>query len=175
MITNKEKIIVLIKKRGFIKTSDISNLFKSSRQYASKLISELVKEKKLIKIGSTISTFYTTKDYLSKNPKLIPNIYSKTLKNKSLEGHKVFDDIEHNFSLFYKIPENIKSIFEYAFSEIFNNAIDHSKSKKINFLVKLDKNILSFIINDYGIGVFRNIMQKRNLKSEIEAIQDFLK
>ncbi len=175
MITNKEKIIVLIKKRGFIKTSDISNLFKSSRQYASKLISELVKEKKLIKIGSTISTFYTTKDYLSKNPKLIPNIYSKTLKNKSLEEHKVFDDIEHNFSLFYKIPENIKSIFEYAFSEIFNNAIDHSKSKKINFLVKLDKNILSFIINDYGIGVFRNIMQKRNLKSEIEAIQDLLK
>ena len=35
--------------------------------------------------------------------------------------------------------------------------------------------MLSFIVNDSGIGIFRNIMQKRNLKSELEAIQDLMK
>ncbi|MCF7831199.1 STAS-like domain-containing protein [Candidatus Gracilibacteria bacterium] len=95
--------------------------------------------------------------------------------NKDLEEHKVFNDLEHHFSPLWECPENIKSIFEYAFSEMFNNAIEHSMSKKIKFVVGLNKDVLYFVIDDYGIGVFRNIMKKRKLHSEFEAIQDLLK
>src|SRR3989338_10702074 len=58
---------------------------------------------------------------------------------------------------------------------MFNNAIEHSRSKIILVEVTMRDKFLSFIINDSGVGVFRNIMKKRNLKSEIEAIQDLLK
>ncbi|MFH1657212.1 MAG: DUF4325 domain-containing protein [bacterium] len=170
-----QKILELAEKKGAIKSSDFVDDFGISRQYASKLISKLVAEKRLIKIGSTRSAIYTTKEYLQKNPKLVPASYSRTLINKNLEEHKIFDDIEYNFTLLAKLPENIRSIFEYAFSEMLNNAIEHSTSKKIKFSVSLNKGTLSFIIDDYGIGVFRNIMQKRKLNSEIEAIQDLLK
>ena len=47
--------------------------------------------------------------------------------------------------------------------------------KNIKIDVALDGKILSFEISDSGIGVFRNIQQKRKLKSELEAIQDLLK
>lgn len=172
---NTQKIVDLAKKQGTIKSSDFLDSFGVSRQYISKLILKLVSEKKLIKIGSTRSAIYTTEEYLQKNPKLNPTSYSKTLINNKLEEHKIFNDIERDFISLFKLSENIKSIFEYAFSEMLNNAIEHSESKKIKYIININKNILSFTIDDFGVGVFKNIMKKRNLNSEIEAIQDLLK
>jgi len=170
-----QKILDLASKKGTVKTIDFIGDFDVSRQYASKLISKLVAEKKLIKIGSTRSAIYATEEYLQKNPHLIPASYSKSLANIGLEEHKIFDDIENNFQNLAKLPENIKSILEYAFSEMCNNAIEHSKSGKIKFSVGLNKSTLFFIVDDFGIGVFKNIMEKKGLNSEMEAIQDLLK
>ncbi|MEX0916971.1 MAG: DUF4325 domain-containing protein [Candidatus Paceibacterota bacterium] len=174
MIT-KEKILERAKERGVIKTSALLGDFDVSRQYISKLISQLIREKKLIKLGSTRSAMYITPEYASAHPEIVPNTYTKRLINKNLEEHKVLDDVEYHFLPFKALPENIKSIFTYAFSEMLNNAIEHSKSKKIDVAISLKDNELSFIVDDFGIGVFRNIMGKRKLKSELEAIQDLLK
>ena len=174
MLSN-QKILDLAREKGTIKSSDFVDSFGVSRQYVSKLISKLVEEKKLIKIGSTRSAIYTTEEYLQKNPDLTPTKYSKILTNRDLEEYKIFNDIKYNFIPLSKLSENIKSIFEYAFSEMLNNAIEHSESKKIKFIVSLDKNTLSFVVDDFGIGAFRNIMKKRKLNSEVEAIQDLLK
>lgn len=172
---SKKTILQEVKEKGHVKSSDFSR-FGVSRQYISKLLSSLVDENILIKVGSTRSAFYTTEDYLAKHPKIAPSSYSKNLLNKkNLEEHKIFSDIEKQFRPIEKISENVRSIFEYAFSEMLNNAIDHSTSKKIKIFVSLNNEVLTFTVDDYGIGAFRNIMQKKNLRSEIEAIQDLLK
>lgn len=171
----KAKIIQEVREKGIVRSADFIERFGVSRQYASKLLSSLVDENALIKIGSTRSAFYTTEEFLQKNPKFSPNSYSKILINKNLEEHKIFNDIEKQFLPVLKISENVKSIFEYAFSEMLNNAIEHSISKKIKIFISLNNETLTFIVDDFGIGAFRNIMQKKNLNSEIEAIQDLLK
>src|SRR3989344_158090 len=171
----KAKIRQEVKERGTIKSSDFIDRFNVSRQYVSKLLSSLVDENVLIKIGSTRLAFYTTEEFLQNNPKFAPNSYSKILTNKNLEEHKIFNDVEKQFLPVLKISENVKSIFEYAFSEMLNNAIEHSTSKKIKIFVSLNNEVLTFIVNDFGVGAFRNIMQKKHLDSEIEAIQDLLK
>lgn len=174
MIT-KQKILDIARQKGFIRSMEISKSFKVSRQYANQLISQLVEEKKLIKLGSTRLAMYVTPEYLNLHSETIPTEYRKVFLNKNLEEHKVLDDIEHQFIPYKNLKENTKSIFTYAFSEMLNNAIEHSQSKKIHISVSLNKDILSFIVDDFGIGVFRNIMKKRELNSEIEAIQDLLK
>jgi hypothetical protein len=58
---------------------------------------------------------------------------------------------------------------------MLNNAIEHSDSKEVGVEVMKSKGVLIFSINDQGIGAFRNIMKKKKLASEIEAIQDLLK
>jgi hypothetical protein len=58
---------------------------------------------------------------------------------------------------------------------MLNNAIEHSESENIHVIVEKNENNLLFQINDFGIGVFRNIMNDRKLKSELEAVQDLLK
>lgn len=172
---SKDKILKIAHEKGLVKTRDFVAHFDVSRQHTSNLLSQLVDEKKLIKIGSTRNAVYATPKYLENHPDKFPNKFYKKLINKNLEEHRVVDEIENNFSTYNKLSENIKSIFAYAFSEMLNNAIEHSKSDKINISLDIEKNELVFVVDDFGIGVFRNVKQKRKLKDELEAIQDILK
>lgn len=174
-MTNKEKILELINQRGKITSSEITGSIGVSRQYVNMVISDLIAEKQVVKLGGTRNAFYVSKNYILNHPEVIPTVLKKTYKNQSLEEHKVLIGIEEKFSLIESLPENIRSIFTFAFSEMFNNAIEHSQSRSISVEVAVRDKDLSFIVNDSGVGVFRNIMEKKNLKSEIEAIQDLLK
>jgi len=56
-----------------------------------------------------------------------------------------------------------------------NNAIEHSKSKKILTIVKRNANFISFIVDDEGVGIFNNIKEKFKLENNLQAIQQLLK
>lgn len=171
----KEKIIEMADQKGEIRTSYISSKFSVSRQYANSLIFELVEEGRLVKIGSTRSSFYVLPKYLKKHKDRLPLKYQKGYLNEGLEEHKVLNQVEESFSYLKKLPENIQSIFMYAFSEMLNNAIEHSSSVRVGVEVAVENRNLSFVVKDSGVGVFRNIMKKRKLRSELEAIQDLMK
>jgi anti-sigma regulatory factor (Ser/Thr protein kinase) len=174
MIT-KNQVLEIAEEKGELRSKDIVGRFSVSRQYASILISELLAEEKLIKLGSTRNAFYVTPEYAESHKEIFPLRYEKAFKNEGLEEHKVLQQIEQTFPTLRNIPENIRSIFTYAFSEMFNNAIEHSKSVRIGVEVSVGKKMLSFSIKDSGVGVFRNVMRQRGLTSEMEAIQDILK
>jgi anti-sigma regulatory factor (Ser/Thr protein kinase) len=171
----KENILEIAKKKGKLFSKDIVERFQISRQYANILISGLVADHKLIKLGSTRKAFYVLPEYAQAHAEVFPTRYATAFKNQKLEEHKVLDKIGETFPTIKNLSENVRSIFTYAFSEMFNNAIEHSKSVRIGVEVLVSKKELSFIVNDSGIGVFRNVMKQRGLKSELEAIQDLLK
>ena len=171
----KEKILKVAKAKGIFKTSDIVKEFKVSRGYASRLIARLVLANKLVKIGSTRSARYSLPEYAEKHSEIFPFKFKKTYLNKNLEEHRVLYQIETELPIILEQKENIRSIFTYAFTEMLNNAIEHSNSPKIGVEIFLKEKILTFVVDDFGIGVFRSIMRKKKLKSELEAIQDLLK
>ena len=167
----KQRIIGLIKERKIVKTAEIAVILGSSRQYASKVLNVLVNSGELIKIGSTRGARYTLPEFIDE-----VGIHHTKLRldNKNLKEHEIMDQFLNGFPAFKNASENVQSILRYAFSEMLNNAIEHSRSLNIEVELEDRKNI-RFIINDFGIGVFRNVMKKRNLKSELEAMQDLLK
>jgi anti-sigma regulatory factor (Ser/Thr protein kinase) len=169
----KDKIIKFAEKHAQFRVADFVEHQKQvvSRQYVSRIIKELITEKKLVKSGSTASATYA----LPENADIFGDSVLMLLANEGLEEHKIIEKIENQASFILKLPDNIRSIFDYAFSEMLNNAIEHSKSKNIGIEVKKQQDSLLFEIRDFGVGVFRNIMQKRKLKSELEAMQDLLK
>lgn len=174
-MTNKGKILELVEQRGKVTSREITELIGVSRQYVNLVISELIVEDKVVKVGGTRNAFYVSRAYLVDHPEAVPNTLKKKYVNQSLEEHKVFLEIEDKLPRLKELSENVRSIFTFAFSEMFNNAIEHSGSKVISVEVTLRGDFLSFTVSDSGVGVFRNIMKKRGLKSEIEAIQDLLK
>lgn len=144
---------------------------KISRQYGSKIISDLVIEKKLMRAGQTNRTIYS----LPENISALGNTATIKLRNENLKEHEVLEKISLKAPFILHLKDNVRSIFDYAFSEMFNNAIEHSKSKFIEVEVNKKDRLLTFVVRDFGIGVFRNVMNQRKLASELEAMQDLLK
>lgn len=175
LMKNKDKILEIINEQGKVTSSEITSKMDVSRQYVNMVISDLVAEKQVIKIGGTRNAFYVSVLFANEHPEIFPSVFKKTYRNQSLEEHHALLEIEEKFPKILNLPENVRSIFTFAFSEMFNNAIEHSGSKNISIEVAERNGKLSFIVLDSGIGVFRNIMKKKELRSEIEAIQDLLK
>ncbi|MEK9133018.1 MAG: DUF4325 domain-containing protein [Patescibacteria group bacterium] len=145
---------------------------KYTRQYIQRGLNKLVNQGKLIKTGSTKSTKYATKEMSSNLEMTFRKIYPA----KGLEEHMVWDEIKNEMLCLRGLHENVLNLLFYAFSEMLNNAIDHSQSKKIQVNMENKENITSFIIIDWGVGVFKNIMKKNPyLKNPKEAIQELLK
>jgi len=171
----RKNILNFAQKQKKFKTSDVVSVFDISRQHASKILSDLIETGELLKFGKTSKTFYVTEKHLVEFLKDSATSVELKLENKNLEEHKIVSRFEDNFPLLLKLKENIKSIFIYAFSEILNNAIEHSESKDIKIFISIKNNLISFSVEDFGIGVFKNIKDKKKLNSELEAIQDLLK
>lgn len=77
--------------------------------------------------------------------------------------------------LVQKFPENIRSIWSYVFTEMINNAIDHSEAETV--VVKVRQNPLDTIVSIYddGIGIFKKIRDHFNLDSLEEALGELFK
>jgi len=168
----QDEIIKVAQTRKVFKASDVAKEVPSySRQYISRVISDMVRSETLLREGSGRWSTYALPEYRD----YLGHRLRRRVKLKGLKEHEVLDDIMRVSTLLNKIPENVQSIFNYAFSEMLNNAIDHSKSGEAVIEVVEEGERLKFIVDDFGIGVFRNVMQQRGLNSEIEAIQDLLK
>jgi anti-sigma regulatory factor (Ser/Thr protein kinase) len=169
----RELILKLALQQGRIKTSNVVNKLDSakSRQYVNSVIRDMVNKKLLLKGGTTAGSFYV----LPQNTHLIGNEIIVKLKRAGLEEHKVFNDLKEKAPFINDLKKSVSSILFYAFTEMLNNAIEHSHSRYVEICIRKAKENITFIINDFGVGVFRNVMQERKLKSELEAIQDLLK
>lgn len=178
MDDRQENILNFIAKSGSTTSSEVARFLGVSRQQAHALLRVLVRSGRLLRLGKTRGARYLPSGGLLP----VREEITLTLKNTDLKEHEVLADIREQFVPLRLVSENVRSIFDYAFSEMLNNAIDHSKSKRIEISTAVsgstahgDPEIFSFIVRDYGIGVFRNVQQKRNLASELEAMQELLK
>lgn len=168
----KEKIKLFLRKKKRATSTEIARHFRFTRQYASQMLRIMVNAGEVVKFGSTRAAFYTLPELADE---VGPAALSRRFRNKNLKEHEVFNELIANFPVFTRASENVRSIVHYAFSEMLNNAIEHSQSKDIEIKLESDHQVIRFVVSDFGIGVFRNVMQKRQLKSELEAMQDLLK
>ncbi len=171
-VDTKKKTIQFINSKKVVRSADVAGFLGVSRQYASQLLRILVNEGGVVKAGSTRGARYTTPQFADEL-----GVYrsKRRLRNKDLKEHEILEDFVASFPAFRLAPENVQSILRYAFSEMLNNAIEHSRSAIIEVEMIADGSSIRFIVSDLGIGVFRNVMKKRHLKSELEAMQDLLK
>ncbi|WP_339067344.1 STAS-like domain-containing protein [Fusobacterium animalis] len=139
----------------------MENNFKISRQTVSKYLNELV-EKNYITKNSKGN--YTINFYISE---------SKIYKNKNLEEDIVYDELIKKYEIDKK--NNVKHILVYAFTEMLNNAIEHSEGTEISIYYAENYFNIFVTIKDNGIGIFRKIVRDHNLKNENEAIFELKK
>ncbi len=141
----------------------VSEMFGINRNTVHNYINQMVKENaiKRIKRGkyelvNEVSDYF----FLRKKGELVDetDVYEQSLKKHIAD-----------------LPTNVQEIWEYAFSEIVNNVIDHSNSTSLFVLIERNYINTTVGIGDDGVGIFEKIKNYFNLTSLDDAICELFK
>jgi len=177
MAVNVSKLILdLLKKRKTLTTSDIVRRTGFSRAYIQRHFKKLQDAGKILLVGRADQARYIPSTAKAKERVIAEKRnFLRTYLIKNLQEDRVWTQIVHQTGIIRQVAENIVRILEYGFTEMLNNAIDHSRSKTVLVRMTRTAEDIRFSVTDKGIGIFRNIKKQRRLKDEKEAIQDLLK
>ena len=123
--------------------------FSISRQAVNRYIQELIKNEYITAKGNTRQRTYSLR------------IIHKILFTTSLVGLEEDALWRDKISeLFKDYPQNVLDIWHYSFTEMVNNAIDHSEGTEISVAVEINGYLTRILIHDDGVGIFRKIRFK---------------
>jgi anti-sigma regulatory factor (Ser/Thr protein kinase) len=142
-----------------------SKAFDISRQAVNKHVKRLVDQNALLVRGSTKSSHYILHPLVKWE-----HIYSL---NENLAEDVVWrEDIVEFVS---DLPANVKDIWQYGFTEILNNAIDHSSGERVHIQVTKTATSTEIIIYDDGEGIFKKIQRELDLNDERHSVLELSK
>ena len=143
----------------------IANIFSITPQAINNHIQRLEKEGWLDSSGSGKGKRYFLGD-LRENKSLFP-------LTKDFTEDGVWRN-QYAF-VFEGLPENIVDICHYGFTEMVNNAIDHSEGKFVYISAVRDKEKVMISVIDDGEGIFTKIKRLYNLGDERQALFELSK
>ena len=134
--------------------------FNVTRTTIHRHLTYLIQHGLILKSGTTRNVKYAAKSSMDRH-------MSYLIKPKLSE----FEVLQHDFrDIFQQFSENINDVCVYGFTEIFNNAIEHSKGSDINVTTRYHDEQLSICIQDNGIGIFKNIYDYFQLSDPRESV-----
>jgi len=123
-------------------------------------LNKVLAEGKITKTGQKKGVIYSLPDALNKGLffKIEPGLDESEVWKQSLA------------EAFSGLPENVIEICRYGFTEIFNNAIEHSAGRLIGITTQWTSRKVEIGILDTGIGIFKKLKDAFNLADERESI-----
>lgn len=146
-------------------TKHISSIFSISPQAVNNHIRKLEKSNELKSEGRGKGKVYSLGEVRSES-----GVFELT--------NDVSEDLiwRQNFlSVFEGLKENILGVCHYGFTEMVNNAIDHSSGNSVAVKVSRNVDTITISILDDGEGIFRKIHRECGLTSESQAILELSK
>jgi hypothetical protein len=134
---------------GEIRVSETAKNFNITPKSVHKKITDMIADKKIKRTGKG-------------KYELIEKSFKFEYETKNLNEDRVLiNDILPNLP---DMNARASKNFSYVFSEMLNNAIDHSNGAKARIFLAVSEYAVNVVIADDGIGIFENI--KRGLKLE---------
>jgi biotin operon repressor/anti-sigma regulatory factor (Ser/Thr protein kinase) len=139
--------------------------FRISRQAVNKHLQRLAKEGCLTETGKTRNREYALMpltDWQEEFPLV-----------GGLEEDVIWE--RHVSAALGQLPENVSDIWQYAFTEMLNNARDHSGGSRILVMIRKTAVTTEMAICDDGVGIFRKVQAAFNLLDERHAVLELAK
>lgn len=149
--------------------SDLSKVtaehFGITRQAVNKHLQRLSLEHAILDSGKTRNRIYKLAPLLEwrEHYKITPELAEDQVWRDAIR--RILGDM----------PDNVLDIWNYGFTEMFNNAIDHSSADSINVSISRTAITTEILIRDDGIGIFKKIQTALNLLDERHAILELAK
>ncbi len=166
----KRKILAYLARRRAAGGGELRSHLGISRQALSVHIRNLVEAGKVVRSGTARGA-----RYMIRGRAPTPTIVSHALRIRGLDEARVWNALATGLNLRQALRRNVEAIAHYAFTEMLNNAIEHSRAPRCSVRFRLDPGLLSFEVRDPGIGVFHSIASKLRLDGEHTALVELLK
>lgn len=165
-----------IRKRKPFKASEIVRATGYSRAYVHRVLKEFIAEGRIVLMGKADRARYVVADNrIVQQVRSAEKKFHRVLKNSRLSEDRVLEEIKRTTGIFDGLRPSLTRILDYGFTEMLNNAIEHSRSETIDVTMERLQDAVRFSVTDQGIGIFANIQQQYGFHSEFEAIQQLLK
>jgi biotin operon repressor len=170
--TPVEKIRQFLQRKGIATGASLAMELGISRQALHKHLKKMITNGEVLQSGVTRGASYRLRQPGEARP---ARELKRKYKLKGLEEDRVFEECALWLDLKHELTPAAYQIVKYAFSELLNNAIEHSGSKECDLKWMVGSHDIHFNIRDFGIGVFYSIETKLDLKNETEALGELLK
>lgn len=97
---------------------------------------------------------------------------TQTYPLKGLEEDRIWSE---DFRPFLNLSPNVANIAAHGFTEMVNNAIDHSSGTTVNIIAHQSEESLSLLVSDDGIGIFDKIATALHLADRRQALFELSK
>ncbi|HVV52439.1 MAG TPA: ATP-binding protein [Polyangia bacterium] len=94
---------------------------------------------------------------------------------RAVAEDRVWSELSSTLPALGELGPDARSVFQYAFTEMLNNAIEHSGAKEIEVRFEAIPRGLAFEIVDQGRGAFANLRRTLRLPSELDALAQLSK
>jgi DNA-binding Lrp family transcriptional regulator len=169
-MSTPEKIIAYLRRNPSASSGELSAHIGISRQALNRHFNRLIDDGKLVRTGSTRNTRYTLAARLPS-----PKPYRGDFATAGLDEHRVYQRLAFSLNLGRALRPEAADIFQYVFTEIVNNAIDHSASRNVRISAAVGPMAVTAKVGDNGIGIFASIAGKLGLPDEHDALIQLVK
>lgn len=104
-----------------------------------------------------------------------PLLFEATLETRGLQEDQVWKEVRAAVPELERLNWNAERVANYAFTEMLNNAIDHSGSQHVRVTVGDGAERLWLVVADRGVGAFEHVRRHAALEDHVAAIQEISK
>jgi hypothetical protein len=159
-----KKILLLVSNDGKNVAARLSEQMGISRQAASSRLRSAIKNGFIVSSGKGRGVSYALAETTRVHQEFDRIGLSEDIVWRSILAPVIAD-----------LPENVRDVWHYGFTEMVNNAIDHSGASTVNVWVVRNHLFTQVWISDDGIGIFLKIQKSLNLFDPRESILELAK
>jgi hypothetical protein len=153
----------LLSTKGVFSSAELVKATGLSRQALHRHLTRMLADGRLVRAGEGRGARYHEPE----------NVFHRFLSKRDFRGEdEIWADVRRSIPRLADHPA-ASAIYAYAFTEMVNNALDHSESETIDVHGKVDSSGGNawFAVNDAGIGAFENVRRCLALPSLLDAVE----
>jgi hypothetical protein len=152
-----DELLAFARSHGAISTDDVMRMLGVSRATAQRRLRELVAQQRLSREGAGRGARY-----------VLPKARWER-RREGLEEDRLWDEVRPALAALGLGGRELGTV-GYAFTEMVNNAIDHSRGDSVLVTATASASGVVVEISDDGIGVFRSVREAQHLPDDVEAV-----
>ena len=129
----RDRILLKLQQHGVVRAAEIVKDSGLSRAYVHRSFNALEREGLIIRLGKANRARYlaAARGALQR-ARRSELTFRRMLRGTGTSEDEVLADIKRETGVFLGLPGTVSDILEYSFSEMLNNALEHSRAKRID-------------------------------------------